>query len=681
MANAIRHFAYLRTLTVAATALAIFAIAAVMLLSGGGPAQADTAALTPDGNGHLLPQQKKPTPTPPGPTQKPPPQQTEPEGCITPAASVISSGHYAVFEAYWDAEDKNLVNNPCPPAVTHNADETVTRLASGIDIGQTIMHVSGGSNLTPEPNSSDDYERWPFLYPDAGDADGNGIIEGSEIGEPYSTKVWALHDCSHDADPPPTEDDLCIGVSAGLLRADDWRHIDFEVESVRVEGIAPADRGEAFVFHPREEDAGQPVVATEVLWGTDDPTDTGIDIDPGEYLHPRWAFTQPGTYRFQVHVNGTPNPSFLRATSVTSEVRTYTVHVGDLSDVGVAISASDTAPDVGDQVTYTVTASNAGPDTAADAEVTVTLPAGLTYSSHSAATGTTYDSTTGVWTVGDLAVTNDDNSATLAITATVGSGTHGQPLIVTVTIKAYETIGTSTVVELDPREEDNSAEVTVTPVVATNVAPMFQITRSVPENSTTGAHVGDPVAVKEPDADDTLTFTLVGNGAVNFTTTSVAGGAQITVAEGAHLNYEHKQSYDLVLTVSDGKDVNGNANSAIDNSIALNISLEDVVEPVTATVGAAVSGGGVRWTFTVSNPPTGATNAVYRFSLRDTTTELLASAGAETRDSLSESFTHNDSFPYASGTYQVEGSIQYDVGGTTHYVHADISGDQIITIP
>ena len=371
---------------------------------------------------------------------------------------------------------------------------------------------------------------------------------------------------------------------------------------------------------------------------------------------------------------------------MTSVVRTYTVHVGDLSNLGVTITASDAAPEVGDQVTYTVTATNAGPDTAGDTEVAVTLPTGLTNPSASTATGS-YDpdpdsdaaTRIGVWSVGDLA---NGASATLTVMATVADGTHGQALTVAATIKAYETIGSSTVVELDPDEEDNSAEVTVTPVVATNVNPMFQVTRSVPENSPAGTNVGDPVGVKEPDTGDTLTFELTGEGAGNFAVAADANGnAQISVANGAHLNYEHNQSYDLVLTVSDGEDANGNTDSAIDDSIAVQISLENVAETVTATVQATKHSGFITWTFTVANPPTGATNVAYRFSLRDTTTELLGGAGAETSDTLSESFTHNDSFTYASGTYRVEGSIQYDEGGSTHYVHADISGDQTITIP
>ncbi len=65
----------------------------------------------------------------------------------------------------------------------------------------------------------------------------------------------------------------------------------------------------------------------------------------------------------------------------------------------------DVAPgavQVGEQTTFTISVVNQGPDDATGVEVTDTLPAGLTYVSDNA--GGAYDSTTGVWTIGDLAV-------------------------------------------------------------------------------------------------------------------------------------------------------------------------------------------------------------------------------------------------------------------------------------
>ncbi len=58
--------------------------------------------------------------------------------------------------------------------------------------------------------------------------------------------------------------------------------------------------------------------------------------------------------------------------------------------------------EVGEETTFTITVVNQGPDDATGVEVTDTLPAGLTYVSDNA--GGAYDSTTGVWTIGGLAV-------------------------------------------------------------------------------------------------------------------------------------------------------------------------------------------------------------------------------------------------------------------------------------
>ena len=81
--------------------------------------------------------------------------------------------------------------------------------------------------------------------------------------------------------------------------------------------------------------------------------------------------------------------------------------------------------------------------TAEKTKVDVTLPEGLTYSSHSTATGTYAN---GVWSIGELAVTNganddtNDDSPTLTITATVDAETHGETLTAKATISATETV-------------------------------------------------------------------------------------------------------------------------------------------------------------------------------------------------------------------------------------------------
>jgi uncharacterized repeat protein (TIGR01451 family) len=85
------------------------------------------------------------------------------------------------------------------------------------------------------------------------------------------------------------------------------------------------------------------------------------------------------------------------------------------SDLMVAKIVDDPNPDVGATVTFTVTATNNGPDAATGVHVTDSLPAGLTYQSSTPSVGS-YDDSTGVWTIGNLA---NGASATLDIVATV----------------------------------------------------------------------------------------------------------------------------------------------------------------------------------------------------------------------------------------------------------------------
>jgi uncharacterized repeat protein (TIGR01451 family)/LPXTG-motif cell wall-anchored protein len=84
-------------------------------------------------------------------------------------------------------------------------------------------------------------------------------------------------------------------------------------------------------------------------------------------------------------------------------------------DLELDKTVDDNSVTVGDSVVFTITLTNQGPDDATGVEVTDTLPAGLTYASHATATGS-FDASTLVWTVGDVAV---DDVFTLTLTATV----------------------------------------------------------------------------------------------------------------------------------------------------------------------------------------------------------------------------------------------------------------------
>ena len=82
------------------------------------------------------------------------------------------------------------------------------------------------------------------------------------------------------------------------------------------------------------------------------------------------------------------------------------------ADVKVEKTSSTQSPKCGDSFTYTIKATNQGPAEAKAVQVTDALPSGVTYLSSSATQGT-YNQSTGIWSVGNLA---NGANATLTIT-------------------------------------------------------------------------------------------------------------------------------------------------------------------------------------------------------------------------------------------------------------------------
>ena len=79
------------------------------------------------------------------------------------------------------------------------------------------------------------------------------------------------------------------------------------------------------------------------------------------------------------------------------------------------------------------------------------------------------------------------------------------------------------------------------------------MTRRVAENSAAGTAVGAAVVATDADG-DTLTYSLTGSSAFAVNATS----GQVAVAAGASIDYETKTSYSVTVSVSDGKDIDGN---------------------------------------------------------------------------------------------------------------------------
>ena len=97
--------------------------------------------------------------------------------------------------------------------------------------------------------------------------------------------------------------------------------------------------------------------------------------------------------------------------------------------------------------------------------------------------------------------------------------------------------------------------------------------RSVDESTPAGRNIGDPVAARDDDL-DALTYTLAGGLGAYFDIVEETG--QVRTREP--LNHEGASSYRGTISVSDGKDSNGDPDTAIDADISITITVDDVDE-------------------------------------------------------------------------------------------------------
>ncbi|PTS94828.1 hypothetical protein DBR27_17485, partial [Flavobacterium sp. HMWF030] len=90
----------------------------------------------------------------------------------------------------------------------------------------------------------------------------------------------------------------------------------------------------------------------------------------------------------------------------------------DMADLSLQKTVSPTSVSINDNVVFTIRATNSGPNTATGVTVLDKLPPGYTYISDNGSGK--YNSTTGIWNIGNL---NNGNSITLQITAKVNVAT------------------------------------------------------------------------------------------------------------------------------------------------------------------------------------------------------------------------------------------------------------------
>ena len=190
--------------------------------------------------------------------------------------------------------------------------------------------------------------------------------------------------------------------------------------------------------------------------------------------------------------------------------------------------------------------------------------------------------------------------------------------LVFVPVTNFDGTATADFKVIDQEGDESGSAYTLTLRQVANLPPTFgggPLSREVPENSAAGTAVGAVVTADDPDNGDTLTYSLSGTDASSFSIDS--GTGQISVATGTVLDFEaEKNTYEVQVDVSDSKDDEGVADTVVDASIIVNISVTNVNEGAPPNVDFTISE--VRATtmkVTVTPPDTTGTSPIKHYEV------------------------------------------------------------------
>ena len=133
--------------------------------------------------------------------------------------------------------------------------------------------------------------------------------------------------------------------------------------------------------------------------------------------------------------------------------------------------------------------------------------------------------------------------------------------------------GNAVVVASNDIDDTITVTITVNDVEETPEFPSSSTTRSVDEDIAVGQNVGARVEASDGDG-DALTYSLSGTDASSFNIVEGSGQLQTSGA----LDFEDKPTYSVTVAVHDGKASDGTTSTAIDDTISVTITVNDVEE-------------------------------------------------------------------------------------------------------
>ncbi|MDD3876444.1 MAG: HYR domain-containing protein, partial [Bacteroidales bacterium] len=137
---------------------------------------------------------------------------------------------------------------------------------------------------------------------------------------------------------------------------------------------------------------------------------------------------------------------------LANNTSTFNTPVQAQADLAIQKTVDNSTPYVGNDVTFTITVNNNGPNSATNVSLYDLLPNGYTYVSHNTASGS-YSNITGVWNIGNV---NFPGSVSLTITATVNLPGVG--------VNYLNSVSLTTLDQLDPDPSNNSDDEITYPI-------------------------------------------------------------------------------------------------------------------------------------------------------------------------------------------------------------------------
>ena len=206
----------------------------------------------------------------------------------------------------------------------------------------------------------------------------------------------------------------------------------------------------------------------------------------------------------------------------------------------------------------------------------------------------------------------------------------------------------------DGHGPNNSEEATTTSAVqsGTNRPPDFGATSTtldVAENTAADQPVGDAVEATDLDSDE-LTYSLSGGDAGLFDIDT--GTGQVKVKTGTALDYEGtRKSYTVVVEVTDGKNADGSANTAMDDSIAVTINVTNVDEAGAVTFDMTQPSVRTEITATLTDPDGSVTSESWQWAKADAKAGPYTDINGETLATYTPADEDVDKFLNAKVSY------------------------------